>query len=95
VKQKNNKESSADDLKLEMIGQTKTRVVYHTGSGDDRQRHEAKETKVFLSYEMKLADFDGKAASGVHSFPFSVTLPGGLPPSMKVGLETCHVSSKE
>lgn len=88
VVQKNNKESSADDLKLQMVGQTKTKVVYHTGTGDNRRRHEARETKEFLSYDMKIADFDGKVASGIHSFPFSVTLPEGVPPSMEVGCET-------
>ena len=38
----------------------------------------------FLSYEMKLRSFDGAAANGTYSFPFSVMLPLGLPSSMKV-----------
>ena len=71
-----------------MVGQTKTKAIYYTNSGDNRKRHEAKETKDFLSYKIKIGDFDGKAASGVHSFPFSLTLPEGLAPSMKVGCET-------
>lgn len=86
--QKNSKESSADELKLEMIGQIKTVVVYYTGSGKDRKKHTAKETKDFLSHDVQLASFGGKAASGMHSFPFSMTLPVGLPPSLKVGCDT-------
>lgn len=89
--QKNNKESSADELKLQMVGQTKTTVIYYTGSGDNRQRRTAKETKDSFSYDVQLASFGGKAASGVHNFPFSMTLPVGLPPSMKV---RCEISPK-
>lgn len=44
----------------------------------------AREDKEILSYDMQLGSFGGKAASGVHNFPFSVTLPAGLPPSMTV-----------
>ncbi|CAM9445359.1 unnamed protein product [Ectocarpus sp. 6 AP-2014] len=44
----------------------------------------AREDKEILSYDVQLGLFGGKAASGVHNFPFSVTLPAGLPPSMTV-----------
>lgn len=84
IAQKNNKESSADDLKLQMVGQTKTTAIYYVGTGDNRQRRTANETKEFISYDVQLASFGGKAASGVHTFPFSITLPAGLPPSLKV-----------
>lgn len=42
------------------------------------------ENREILGYDIQLASFGGKAASGTHSFPFSVMLPPGLPPSMKV-----------
>lgn len=44
------------------------------------------ESNEFLSYDVQLASFGGKAASGNHSFPFSVKLPSSLPPSMEVRL---------
>ncbi|CAN0513484.1 unnamed protein product [Ectocarpus sp. 12 AP-2014] len=44
----------------------------------------AREDKEILSYDVQLESVGGKAASGVHNFPFSVTLPAGLPPSMTV-----------
>lgn len=88
IVQKNNKESSADELKLKMVGRIKTTVIYHTGSGEDRKRHAAIETKELFSYDVQLASFGGTAASGEHSFPFSMTFPEGLPPSLKVGKET-------
>lgn len=78
IAQKNNKESSADGLKLRMVGQTKTTLV------DRREEKSFSETKDFFSHDVQLASFGGKAASGVHSFPFSVMLPVGLPPSLMV-----------
>ncbi|CAN0471039.1 unnamed protein product, partial [Ectocarpus sp. 8 AP-2014] len=79
---KNNKESSADELKLRLVGHVKTAVEYSTGKGEETKM--AREDKEILSYDVQLGSFGGKAASGVHNFPFSVTLPAGLPPSMTV-----------
>ncbi|CAN0197654.1 unnamed protein product [Ectocarpus fasciculatus] len=79
---KNNKESSADGLKLRLVGLVKTAVEYSTGQGDESKM--AREDKEILSYDVQLGSFGGKAASGSHNFPFSVTLPAGLPPSMTV-----------
>ena len=62
--QKNNKKSSADGLKLRLVGQTKTDIV---DTGEEESYHEIHE---FLSFGVQLASFGGKAASGVHSLPF-------------------------
>ncbi|CAM9308338.1 unnamed protein product [Ectocarpus sp. 4 AP-2014] len=79
---KNNKESSADELKLRLVGHVKTAVEYSTSKGEETKM--AREDKEILSYDVQLGSFGGKAASGVHNFPFSVTLPAGLLPSMTV-----------
>ncbi|CBJ32135.1 hypothetical protein Esi_0309_0042 [Ectocarpus siliculosus] len=79
---KNNKESSADELKLRLVGHVKTAVDYSTDKGEETKM--AREDKEILSYDVQLGSFGGKAASGVHNFLFSVTLPAGLPPSMTV-----------
>ncbi|CAM9376576.1 unnamed protein product, partial [Hapterophycus canaliculatus] len=88
---KNADGSSADELVLRLVGAAETCVMHDktntTHNGTSSQTYNGRErvweTKEFLSYEVKLAAFGGKAASGSHSFPFSLMLPPGLPPSMK------------
>lgn len=77
---------------LRLFGVAKTMVMYdttnmaHNNSNSQSYTHREmlREKKEFLSYDVQLAAFGGKAASGSHNFPFSVMLPPGLPPSMKV-----------
>lgn len=90
--QNNEEGSSADELVLRLYGVAKTRVMYdttnmaHNNSNAQSYTHREMltEKKEFLSYDVQLAAFGGKAASGSHSFPFQVMLPPGLPPSMEV-----------
>lgn len=91
--QSNDEGSSADGLVLRLIGRAKTRVMRETtvvvpnGSDTSRtttHREVISEEKDFLSYEVQLASFGGKATTGSHGYPFSVMLPPGLPPSMQV-----------
>ena len=65
-----------------------TTNMAHNNSNAQSYTHREmlREKKEFLSYEVQLAAFGGKAASGSHNFPFSVMLPPGLPPSMKVSV---------
>ncbi|CAM9445217.1 unnamed protein product [Ectocarpus sp. 6 AP-2014] len=91
VSAKNEEGSSADELVLRLYGVAKTRVMYdttnmaHNNSNAQSYTHREMltEKKEFLSYDVQLAAFGGKAASGSHSFPFQVMLPPGLPPSME------------
>lgn len=93
IAQKNNKESSADELKLRLVGLVKTAVEYSTGQGEEKKV--TREDKEILSYDVQLGSFGGKAASGVHNFPFSVTLPEGLPPSMTVRFELFYEATPQ
>lgn len=79
---------------LRLVGLAKTSVTrQHNNVHNTRSVQKDK----FLSHEMQLASFCGKAPCGNHSFPFSVVLPSGLPSSMEVGGEGetasngCHV----
>eukprot|EP00752_Nemacystus_decipiens_P010235 g9119.t1 len=91
VDAKNAEGTSANELVLRLYGVAKTTVLYNTtnmahnnsNAQSYQNRDILREKKEFLSYEVQLAAFGGKAASGSHSFPFSVMLPPGLPPSMK------------
>lgn len=60
--------------------------AYHTGVDAQTYTHREMitETNEFLSHEVQLASFGGKAAAGTHNIPFSVMLPSELPPSMEV-----------
>lgn len=84
--------TSANTLVLTLVGLAKTRVMYKatgivpttSGAAPYTHRDNSSEDIEFLGYDVQLASFGEKAAPGVHSFPFSVVLPPGLPPSMKV-----------
>lgn len=99
--QKDAEGSSANELVLRLVGTAKTCVMYdttnmaHTGNNSQSFTHREmlREKKEILSYEVNLAAFGGKAASGSHNFPFSVMLPPGLPPSMKVQLPQWYPTS--
>ena len=70
---------------LRLVGLARTRIVRNNSNGrnsNDRTVYTAKDE--FLSFDIQLASFEGKAAAGSHSFPFSLMLPPGLPSSMKV-----------
>lgn len=68
---------SADSLDLQLFGRSVTRV------GDKHFRTEPQKRK-FLSYDLDIGSFAGKANVGTHIFPFSVKLPEDLVPSMEV-----------
>lgn len=84
--------TSATALVVTVVGLAKTRAMYKatgivptaSGAAPYTHRDNSAEDIEFLSYDVQLASFGGKAAAGVHSFPFSVVLPSELPPSMKV-----------
>ena len=91
--QSNDEGSSADGLVLRMVGLATTRVMRETtvitpngnnANHTTTHREVISEEKDFLSYEVQLASFGGKATTGSHGYPFSVMLPRGLPPSMQV-----------
>ncbi|CAN0498687.1 unnamed protein product, partial [Scytosiphon promiscuus] len=63
-------------------GRAPTRVARDNGQDEGRSVYHTK--KDFLSFEFQLTSFGGKAAAGSHNFPFSLTLPPGLPSTMKV-----------
>lgn len=85
-------EGSAEGLVLRLIGLARTRAMRKTsiivpgsdGARSTTHREVVTERKDFLSYEVHLASFDGRAANGTYSYPFSVLLPPGLPSSMQV-----------
>lgn len=84
--QSDSKGSSAKELKLQLVGTAKTSVSYRdyvVSSELPTPTHEETNDE-FLTYEVQLACFDGKATAGTHSFPFSIMLPPGLYSSMKV-----------
>lgn len=82
--QKKTEGSSAKELTLRLVGTATTRV-YLEGQRDTFGRTEySEDSDEFLSYEVQLACFDRKATTGIHNFPFSIMLPPGLYPSMKV-----------
>ncbi|CAN0451438.1 unnamed protein product, partial [Scytosiphon promiscuus] len=76
--------SSADRLVLRLVGLATTRIVRRTGNGENSSNAVYAAKNEFLSFDVQLASFGGKAAAGSHSFPFSVMLPPALPSSMKV-----------
>lgn len=65
-------------------------VPTQSGSSTYTYRDTLSEDIEFLGYDVQLADFGGKVASGEHTYDFSVTLPPNLPASMKV---RCRSSS--
>ena len=88
--------SPADALVLRLVGLAKTRVMFKqtilvptaSGAAPVTHRDTLSEDIEFLGYDVHLASFGGQAAPGVHTFPFSVILPLGLPPSMSVRLRS-------
>ncbi len=88
--------SPADALVLTVVGMAKTRVMEKatapvpTTSGVAPMTVPINFTEdiEFLGYDVHLTSFGGKAAPGVHTFPFSVVLPPTLPPSMFVSRHT-------
>ncbi|CAM9761348.1 unnamed protein product, partial [Laminaria digitata] len=84
-------EGSAEGLVLRLIGLARTRAMRKTsiiipssdGARSTTHREVVTERKDFLSYEVHLASFDGRATNGTYSYPFSVLLPPGLPSSMQ------------
>ncbi|CAN0089818.1 unnamed protein product, partial [Laminaria digitata] len=75
--------SSADSLVLRLVGLARTRIDRSSGTGNNSHDTTYTAKDEFLSFDVQLASFGGKAAPGSHSFPFSVMLPPGLPSSMK------------
>ena len=63
-----------------------TTIVMPAGDGSHTTTHRevVSEQNDFLSYEVQLASFEGRATTGSHSYPFSVMLPPSLPSSMQV-----------
>lgn len=69
-----------------MVGRIKTAAVCTPRRDDDTVKKVARQEIEHLSHDEQLASFGGKAASGTHSFPFSVMLPADVPPTMEVRL---------
>lgn len=75
--------SSAKELTLRLVGTATTSVP--NGEQDTVGREKkSTDSDEFLSYEVQLTCFNGKATAGTHSFPFSMMLPPGLHSSMQV-----------
>ena len=75
--------SSAGSLVLRLVGLARTRIVRSSSNKNSSgTTYQARDE--FLSFDIQLASFGGRAAASSHSFPFSVMLPPGLPSSMKV-----------
>lgn len=53
-------------------------------SGEESTLRVDEDQKDIILYDIQLATLQRTAVSGVQSFPFSVVLPPGLPPSMEV-----------
>lgn len=96
--------TSADALVVRLVGMTKTRAItkstglYPTlsGAATYTDHHASSEDIEFLGYDVQVASFGGgKVAAGVHSFPFSVVLPSGLPPSMKVPVPVVRLGASQ
>ncbi|CAB1111736.1 unnamed protein product [Ectocarpus sp. CCAP 1310/34] len=83
--------SPAGSLVIRLVGLAKTRAMFiatgvvptTSGAAPYTYRDMLSEDVEFLGYDVQLADFGGKAASGEHTYDFSVTLPPSLPASMK------------
>eukprot|EP00752_Nemacystus_decipiens_P010236 g9120.t1 len=83
--------TAASALVLTVVGLAKTRVMSQTtgvvptvsGAAPYTHRSVSNEDLEVLGYDLQLASFGGKVQSGEHNFPFSVTMPSELPPSMK------------
>ncbi|CAN0329985.1 unnamed protein product [Ectocarpus sp. 12 AP-2014] len=83
--------SPASSLVIRLVGLAKTRAMFiatgvvptASGAAPYTHRDTLSEDVEFLGYDVHLADFGGRAASGEHTYDFSVTLPPSLPASMK------------
>ena len=76
---------------LRLVGLEKTRITRKSRHDGTSSRHANVQKNKFLSHEMQLASFAGKATTGSHRFPFSLALPPGLPPSTEVQYEETAV----
>ncbi len=80
----------AHELTLRLVGRIKRRVPYAEENEADIHgsviTQQASILQVVLSEERELGSFAGRVATGLHTFPFSFSLPPGLPPGMKVCL---------
>lgn len=77
--------TSAGSLVLRLVGLARTRIVRSNSTNHQTSRNTVYSAKdEFLSFDIQLASFGGRAAACSQSFPFSVMLPPGLPSSMKV-----------
>ena len=78
-------------ITLTLIGRAKTRTIVHMraplvldeGGGGEATSHVDDDHKDIINYNIQLTTLQRKAVSGIQSFPFSVVLPPGLPPSMQ------------
>ena len=97
------KDTEADTLQLMLVGQEYAHVHWTTtrttGSGDNRTtetvHHDAYAKRILVQIDVPLAQFPtGRVAPGNYEFPFSATLPPGLPTSMfaKGGGGDCRIS---
>lgn len=93
--------SPAGSLVIRLVGLAKTRAMFTTtgvvptesGAAPYTYRDTLSEDVEFLGHDVQLADFGGRAASGEHTYDFSVTLPPSLPASMKVSRRSSSKTS--
>ena len=85
------KNTEADTLQLMLVGRehahTHWTTTHTTGSGDNRKtetrHHHAYADRILVQIDVPLARFPtGRVAPGNYEFPFSATLPPGLPTTM-------------
>ena len=97
------KDTEADTLQLMLVGQEHAHVHWTTtrttGTGDNRKtetvHHHAYANRILVQIDVPLAHFpNGRVAPGNYEFPFSATLPPGLPTSMfaRGGGGDCRIS---
>ena len=97
------KDTEADTLQLMLVGRehahTHWTTTHTTGSGDNRKtetrHHHAYADRILVQIDVPLARFPtGRVAPGNYEFPFSATLPPGLPTSMfaRGGGGDCRIS---
>ena len=97
------KDTEADTLQLMLVGQEHAHVHWTTqettGSGDNKRtvtkHHHAYANRILVQIDVPLAQFPtGRVAPGNYEFPFSATLPPGLPTSMfaRGGGGDCSIS---
>lgn len=91
---------SCNSLNLRFSGAENTMVRYttHSGSGKNRRthRHTTRQQSVFLDADFVLTNFpSGDVPEGSYEFPFTLTIPPGMPFTMYCSLPGDHGGTAE